>query len=155
VAQATSSLSGFFFVRFSCFGMLLFRTVSTEEIGTRSSDHEGPTENRLGELGSLYKYYYYYYYYCGQLFITLFPFYYFFHVFHFNIHKEATFPVSVYIAPICASSSGSKPLKETCGVWDEGEQTFSAVEWEGGVGRRKTFCCLVALETAETNSKMS
>ena len=22
--------------------------------------HEGPTENRLGELGSLYKYYYYY-----------------------------------------------------------------------------------------------
>ena len=24
---------------------------------------EGPTENRLGELGSLYKYYYYYYYY--------------------------------------------------------------------------------------------
>ena len=23
---------------------------------------EGPTENRLGELGSLYKYYYYYYY---------------------------------------------------------------------------------------------
>ena len=25
--------------------------------------HEGPTETRLGELGSLYKYYYYYYYY--------------------------------------------------------------------------------------------
>ena len=25
--------------------------------------HESPTENRLGELGSLYKYYYYYYYY--------------------------------------------------------------------------------------------
>ena len=25
--------------------------------------HEGPTENRLGEWGSLYKYYYYYYYY--------------------------------------------------------------------------------------------
>ena len=25
--------------------------------------HEGPTENCLGELGSLYKYYYYYYYY--------------------------------------------------------------------------------------------
>ena len=24
--------------------------------------HEGPTENRYGELGSLYKYYYYYYY---------------------------------------------------------------------------------------------
>ena len=23
--------------------------------------HEGPTENRLGELGSLYKHYYYYY----------------------------------------------------------------------------------------------
>ena len=23
---------------------------------------EGPTENRLGELGFLYKYYYYYYY---------------------------------------------------------------------------------------------
>ena len=23
--------------------------------------HEGPTENRLGELGSLYKYYYYYF----------------------------------------------------------------------------------------------
>ena len=22
--------------------------------------HEGPTENRLGELGSLYKYYYYF-----------------------------------------------------------------------------------------------
>ena len=27
--------------------------------------HEGPTEDRLGELGSLFKnYYYYYYYYC-------------------------------------------------------------------------------------------
>ena len=26
--------------------------------------HEGPTENRLGELGSLYKFYYYFYYYC-------------------------------------------------------------------------------------------
>ena len=25
--------------------------------------HERPTENRLGELGCLYKYYYYYYYY--------------------------------------------------------------------------------------------
>ena len=25
--------------------------------------HEGPTENRLCELGSLYKYYYYFYYY--------------------------------------------------------------------------------------------
>ena len=25
--------------------------------------HESPIENRLGELGSLYKYYYYYYYY--------------------------------------------------------------------------------------------
>ena len=25
--------------------------------------YEGPTENRLGELGSLYKYHYYYYYY--------------------------------------------------------------------------------------------
>ena len=25
--------------------------------------HEGPTENHLGELGSLYKYYHYYYYY--------------------------------------------------------------------------------------------
>ena len=24
--------------------------------------HKGPTENCLGELGSLYKYYYYYYY---------------------------------------------------------------------------------------------
>ena len=24
---------------------------------------EGPTENHLGELGSLYKYYHYYYYY--------------------------------------------------------------------------------------------
>ena len=23
--------------------------------------HEGPTENHLGKLGSLYKYYYYYY----------------------------------------------------------------------------------------------
>ena len=28
--------------------------------------HEGPTENRLGELGSLYKYYYYYYYLCDN-----------------------------------------------------------------------------------------
>ena len=41
-------------------------------------------------------------------------------------------------------------MNETCGVWDEGEQTFTAGEWEGGVGRRKTFCCLVALETTET-----
>ena len=30
--------------------------------------HEGPTENRLGELGSLYKYYYYYYTSQGQQF---------------------------------------------------------------------------------------
>ena len=34
-------------------------------------------------------------------------------------------------------------LKETCGVWDEGEQPFSAGEWEGGVGRKNTFCCCV------------
>ena len=27
---------------------------------------EGPTENRQGELGSLFKYYYYYYYYYGE-----------------------------------------------------------------------------------------
>ena len=26
--------------------------------------HKGPTENRLVELGSLYKFYYYFYYYC-------------------------------------------------------------------------------------------
>lgn len=71
-------------------------------------------------------------------------------MFHFNIPKEATFPVSVCIALICAGSSGSKSLKETCEVWDEGKQTFTAGEWEGGVGRRKTFCCLVALETTET-----
>ena len=89
---------------------------------------------------------------CRQLFITLFPYYYFFFSrVSFNIPKEATFPVSVYIAIICASSSGST----SCGVWDEGEQTFTAGEWEGGVGRRKTFCCLVALEIAETNSNMS
>ena len=62
------------------------------------------------------------------------------------IPKEATFPVSVYIAIVCASSSGSMSY----GVWDEGEQTFTAGEWEGGVGRRKTFCCPVALETKET-----
>ena len=31
--------------------------------GTIERQNEGPTENRLGELGSLYKYYYYYYYY--------------------------------------------------------------------------------------------
>ena len=29
--------------------------------------HEGPTENHLGELGSLYKYYHYYYYYYYSL----------------------------------------------------------------------------------------
>ena len=92
---------------------------------------------------------------CGQLFITLFPFLLFFSRVSFNIPKEATFPVSVYNAIICASSSGSMSLKEACGVWDEGEQTFTAGEWEGGVGRRKIFCCLVALETKETNSKMS
>ena len=28
--------------------------------------HEGPTENGLGELGSLYKYYYYYYYHANE-----------------------------------------------------------------------------------------
>ena len=91
---------------------------------------------------------------CGQLFITLIPLLllllFFFSLVSFNIPKEATFPVSVYIAIICASSSGSMTLKETFGVWDEGEQTFTAGEWEGGVGRRKTFCCLVALETTET-----
>ena len=32
-------------------------------ISLGKSLYEGPTENRLGELGSLYKYYYYYYYY--------------------------------------------------------------------------------------------
>ena len=31
---------------------------------------EGPTENCLGELGSVYKYYYYYYYYYFYLVIT-------------------------------------------------------------------------------------
>ena len=30
--------------------------------------YEGPTENRLGELGSLYKYYYHYYYYYYYVF---------------------------------------------------------------------------------------
>ena len=80
----------------------------------------------------------------------LFYYYFFFSRVSFNIPKEATFPVSVYNAIICASSSGSNSLKETCGVWDEGEQTFTAGEWEGGLGRRKTFCCLVALETTET-----
>lgn len=40
---------------------------------------------------------------CGQLFITLFPFLlFFFSRVSFNIPKEATFPVSVYIAFICA-----------------------------------------------------
>ena len=58
--------------------MFLFRTVSTEEIGTRSSDH-------------LWAIVYY-----------IISFLLFFHVFHFNIPKEATFPVSVYIALICA-----------------------------------------------------
>ena len=33
--------------------------------------HEGPTENRLGELGSLYKYYYYYYYYFYFFFLLV------------------------------------------------------------------------------------
>ena len=50
-----------------------------------------------------------------------------------NIPKEATFPVSVYIAIICASSSGST----SCGVWDEGEQTFTAGEWEGRGGKKE------------------
>ena len=40
---------------------------------------------------------------CGQLFITLFPFLlFFFSRVSFNIPKEATFPVSVYIALIRA-----------------------------------------------------
>ena len=61
--------------------------------------------------------------------------------------------MSVYIALIRAVGlpvAVGNSLKETCGVWDEGEQTFTAGEWEGGVGGRKTFCCLVALETTET-----
>ena len=40
---------------------------------------------------------------CGQLFITQFPFLlFFFSRVSFNIPKGATFPVSVYIAFICA-----------------------------------------------------
>ena len=39
MARATSSLSDFFFVHFSWFGMFPFWTVSTEEIRARSSDH--------------------------------------------------------------------------------------------------------------------
>ena len=35
---------------------------------------EGPTENRLGELGSLYKYYYYYYYYYIVIIIIIIVF---------------------------------------------------------------------------------
>ena len=132
MARATSSLSDFFFVHFSWFGMFPFWTVSTEEIRARSSDH-------------LWVIVYY---------IISFVLFFFSRV-SVYIPKEATFSVSVYIAIICASSSGSISLKETCGVWDEGEQTFTAGEWEGGVGRRKIFCCLVALETKETNSKMS
>lgn len=127
MAEAASSLSDFFFVHFSWFGMFPFWTVSTEEIRARSSDH----------LWAIV-------YYINSFIII------FFSLVSFNIPKEATFPVSVYIAIICVSSSGSMSLKETCRVWDEGEQTFTAGEWEGGVGRRKTFCCLVALETTET-----
>ena len=33
--------------------------------------HEGPTKNRLGELGSLYKYYYYYCYYYYYYYYSL------------------------------------------------------------------------------------
>ena len=38
----------------------LHTNVAAERLFT---SEEGPTENRLGELGSLCKYYYYYYYY--------------------------------------------------------------------------------------------
>lgn len=134
MAQATSSLSDFFFVHFSWFVMFPFWTVSTEEIRARSSDHLWAIVYYINPF---------------IIFIIIFS------LVSFNIPKEATFPVSVYNAIICASSSGSMSLKETCGDWDEGKQTFTAGEWEGGVGRRKTFCCLVALETKETNSKMS
>ena len=43
--------------------------------------YEGPTENRLGELGSLYKYYYYYYYYIKMIGILL-------NVVYFQVHKN-------------------------------------------------------------------
>ena len=33
--------------------------------------NEGPTENRLGEMGSLYKYCYYYYYYYYYYYVAL------------------------------------------------------------------------------------
>ena len=123
MARATSSLSDFFFVHFSWFGMFPFWTVSTEEIRARSSDHLWVIVYDI-------------------ISFVLF----FFSRVSVYIPKEATFPVSVYIAIVCASSSGSM----SCGVWDEGELTFTAGEWEGGVGRRKTFCCPVALETKET-----
>ena len=46
-------------------GFLFLRTKQTvcnNEVSVLSGcPYEGPTENRLGELGSLYKYYYYYY----------------------------------------------------------------------------------------------
>ena len=79
MAQATSSLSDFFFVHFSWFGMFPFWTVSTEDFRARSSDH----------LWAIV-------YYIISFFII------FFSRVSFNIPKEATFPVSVYIALIRA-----------------------------------------------------
>ena len=40
-------------------GSIIGQTIDYNGVG---AERGGPTENRLGELGSLYKYYYYYYY---------------------------------------------------------------------------------------------
>ena len=46
---------------FHVLSQLRERAIRLIQLNSLPKFYEGPTENRLGELGSLYKYYYYYY----------------------------------------------------------------------------------------------
>lgn len=91
---------------------------------------------------------------CRQLFITLFPYYYyyfFFHVFHLTYRKKLHF-LCLYISLLSVPVAVGVRL---VGSGTRASRRSQLGSGKGGVGRRKTFCCLVALEIAETNSNMS
>lgn len=97
MARATSSLSDFFFVHFSWFGMFPFWTVSTEEIRARSSDHLWVIVDYI-------------------ISFVLF----FFHVFQFTSRKKLHFPclyISLLSVPaaagVCLVGSGTRASRRS------------------------------------------
>lgn len=102
MARATSSLSDFFFVHFSWFGMFPFWTVSTEEIRARSSDH-------------LWVIVYY------IISFVLF----FFHVFQFTSRKKLHFPC-LYISLL------SVPAAREYVLWGLGRGRADVHSWGVG-----------------------